>query len=1383
MTGSRARARIVLAVAVTIALIGAAFLIFRPGSQASAGVNFANPEAWIEHGLEGELLKINGSTGEVTTRIEVAANGADLGVAPRGNGAAVIDRAEGQLTIIDGQRLDSTLQVELDLSTSLEDRELEVYASPNVSSGVVVADSNQLMVVDPLTSVVESIPLADPLESVALADTGRLVALTSNDELLSVVGQTFSFLDDAPPAVTVTQSRHLVSAGGSVFLMDPSRLTTTAILESGQLDTSFCLSGASTGEAMFGGSSPSEDPLIVSFNPETGMVALASPTTGCEELSIDIDSNDEFAAPVVHRGFVYLANVTQALIHVIDIEQAAEVAQLPFGRNGLPFTLDIRGASVWANQPTGTAAAVLDGPQITPVVKIESVVAGAVVVDEEGDEEGDGAVGRGEGPEDDGGLRILGTTGAAVLAAEDTEDGLPSDQGQGGDEASDQDEVTNEVETAPPLGVGVAASAVAPAQELAPEEDLGSVETEELIANFAASTTTATVGEPVRFTDFSSGGPVSWTWDFGDGTGARDQTIVEKAWDVDGSFLVELTVTNEAGEEASQAVEVVVVPEEVQITPTADFTFDRNTIEVGERVIFTDRSSGTPSSLQWDFGDGTGDLGEVVTHVFDEAGTFLVTLTAANDVGSTTASTEITVLASVSAPEAAIGSIPDEIVNGQLITLRSESLNGPTQISWDFGDGERATGETVRHAWEDPGTYRVRLEVSNSAGTDTAFIDVQVFRRVDPPVARFAQTATEVVVDEVVTFNDLSTNQPTAWNWDFGDGTTRRGEMVNKRWDAPGVYRVTLAASNEAGTGTTSVMINVIQPVDPPSAAFAISATVAAPGDAITFTDQSANTPTEFVWDFGDGTTSTRPSPTHAYEAPGTYQVTLRASNEGGTSIASQQVVVVARPVADFEFAIDGRTVSFMDASMNGEIWVWDFGDGTSSAARNPEHTFEEGGVFDVTLVVRNPAGASAPATARVRIVEPPVAVATCAVVGRTLECDGSASENAVEFLWINGAAVVNTTPRQAQTVFAFETSARRTIVLRVTAADGQQAETSILSPRVLAGLEPEITDITVTQEGDLVRLEAAFENDPVTWNWELEDAQLVQGGNGPFAVFRVPSDGRFDGEVTAENAFGEDTDALRVNVSDFEPEASFTWEVIGPGLVELTNTSEAVDGFTVVWRTPGNDEVTVNNRTRRVVQYPLTGGRFDATITVTDAFGEDVFEDTIVVPGVEPPEASFTWEVVGPGLVEFTNTSEVADGFTVVWRTPGSEDVPARNRQRTTVQYPLEGGRFDVSLEVRDDFGEDTFETTITVPAVEQETVLGFTLRVIEPGVVEAINTSTAGDGVDFRWQASGEEEILVRSDERFVVRFAEGGTYEIRLFDDDSGDRLFQDVVVPDF
>ena len=118
-------------------------------------------------------------------------------------------------------------------------------------------------------------------------------------------------------------------------------------------------------------------------------------------------------------------------------------------------------------------------------------------------------------------------------------------------------------------------------------------------------------------------------------------------------------------------------------------------------------------------------------------------------------------------------------------------------------------------------------------------------------------------------------------------------------------------------------------------------------------------------------------------------------------------------------------------------------------------------------------------------------------------------------------------------------------------------------------------------------------------------------------------------------------------------------------------------------------------------MQYPLEGGRFDVSLEVRDEFGTDTFETTISVPAAgQAPEASFTWAVIGPGLVEFVNTSEIDDpDFAVTWRTPGSVDVVGRNRLGTTVQYPLEGGRFDVSLEVRDVFGTNTFETTIVVP------------------------------------------------------------------------------------
>ena len=762
-----------------------------------------------------------------------------------------------------------------------------------------------------------------------------------------------------------------------------------------------------------------------------------------------------------------------------------------------------------------------------------------------------------------------------------------------------------------------------------------------------------------------------------------------------------MIVANGAGDEAIQTVEITIVPETVEITPTADFGFDRNTIEVGESVTFTSRSTGSPDSLQWDFGDGSGDLGTVVTHSYNEPGTFTVTLTAASDVGSTTASTVITVLSGVDPPEAVIGDFESDIVDGQLVTFTSLSRNDPTSITWDFGDGTESAGETVRHRFEDPGTYRVRLEVSNSAGSDSAFVDVQVQPSIDPPVARFTQTATEVLVDEMVTFTDLSTNSPTSWNWDFGDGTTRRGEMVNKRWSEPGTYRVLLEVENAAGSDRVRVNITVVDPVDPPSAAFGLSEGVVAPGEVISFTDQSQNTPTSWAWDFGDGNTSSQRSPSYAYEAPGTYQVSLRVSNEGGTSTASQQVVVANRPVANFDLAVNGRTVTFSDSSSDAEEWEWNFGDGNTSGQRSPQHTYENGGTFDVTLVVRNQVGASQAATARVQISMPPVAVATCSVVGQVLECDGSASQNAAEFLWINGNAVLNTTPNEAQTVFAFPTEQRRNIILRVTSPDGERAETTILTDIIPAGVQAVITDVNVTQEGNLIRLEAVFENNPTAWNWELDGAELVEGGNGPTAVFRVPDDGRYNGEVWAENLIGRDTALLRIDVEDFEPEASFTWEVTGPGLVQFENTSRVADDFAVTWRTPGSVDVVGRNRLGTTVQYPLEGGRFDVSLEVRDEFGTDTFETTISVPAAgQAPEASFTWAVIGPGLVEFVNTSEIDDpDFAVTWRTPGSVDVVGRNRLGTTVQYPLEGGRFDVSLEVRDVFGTNTFETTIVVP------------------------------------------------------------------------------------
>ena len=114
----------------------------------------------------------------------------------------------------------------------------------------------------------------------------------------------------------------------------------------------------------------------------------------------------------------------------------------------------------------------------------------------------------------------------------------------------------------------------------------------------------------------------------------------------------------------------------------------------------------------------------------------------------------------------------------------------------------------------------------------------------------------------------------------------------------------------------------------------------------------------------------------------------------------------------------------------------------------------------------------------------------------------------------------------------------------------------------------------------------------------------------------------------------------------------------------------------------------------------------FAASIEVTDDFGTDLFDENIRVPSNEPapvaPVASFTWEVIEPGVVEFTNTSVAQDDANVRWRTTGVEGILVRQDDRYVVEFPAEGGLFTATITVTDDFGADVFEEQIRVPASE---------------------------------------------------------------------------------
>ena len=125
------------------------------------------------------------------------------------------------------------------------------------------------------------------------------------------------------------------------------------------------------------------------------------------------------------------------------------------------------------------------------------------------------------------------------------------------------------------------------------------------------------------------------------------------------------------------------------------------------------------------------------------------------------------------------------------------------------------------------------------------------------------------------------------------------------------------------------------------------------------------------LWDFGDGISSNQTTPTHAYALPGTYTVTLRASNTLGFDTLSKQVTVNPL-IAKFGISQDtvqlNDTAYFSDSTVGSVTWIWDFGDGNSSTQQNPSHVYTAQGIFTVRLTVIDNRSCSRSTTKQVRV-------------------------------------------------------------------------------------------------------------------------------------------------------------------------------------------------------------------------------------------------------------------------------------------------------------------------------------------------------------------------------------------------------------------------------
>jgi PKD repeat protein/plastocyanin len=513
-------------------------------------------------------------------------------------------------------------------------------------------------------------------------------------------------------------------------------------------------------------------------------------------------------------------------------------------------------------------------------------------------------------------------------------------------------------------------------------------------------------GLTCTFTDASvdpDGSVVMWGWEFGDG--ATDSTANPvHAFAAEGTYGVKLQVQDAAGLWGAQDTIPLYVTGG-NTGPIPFFTYDC----IGLVCSFTDLSSDIDGSVvawSWDFGEGGTSTEQNPVYSFAVNGDYTVGLAVTDDGGLTSNSFTKAVRPRSPAPVAAF-SVQCRYLECTFTDASTDGDGAVTAWSWDFGDAGTSTEQNPAHTFAANGTYTAALTVTDQYGSSSAPVT-----QVLTVAANVAPTAafTASCVKLACTLTDGTTDGDglvTAWAWDLGDGTTSVEPSPGHTFAADGSYLVSLTATDDAGAVSAPfTMVVTVAENFAPAAAFTASCSRL----DCTFTDGATDVDGAIVswsWDFGDGTTSTDPSPAHSYAEGGTYTVALVVTDDGGkTGTASQAVTVAPNqlPTAAFTVTCAYRTCTFTDGSTDPEgpvaSWAWDFGDVTGSSEASPVHTFDADGTFTVTLTVTDgDAEAGAPAQQQVTVAanQAPVASFTWSCnAGRLCTFDGSASTDDV---------------------------------------------------------------------------------------------------------------------------------------------------------------------------------------------------------------------------------------------------------------------------------------------------------------------------------------------------------------------------------------------------
>lgn len=617
-----------------------------------------------------------------------------------------------------------------------------------------------------------------------------------------------------------------------------------------------------------------------------------------------------------------------------------------------------------------------------------------------------------------------------------------------------------------------------------------------------------------------------------------------------------------------------------------------------------------------------------------------------------------------------IQSTNDTVCPGGIASFSASFPNNfvPLNYEWNFGDtassSNTSTNPAPTHTYNDVGTYLVTCQTESPccgwSKIDTFVVHVVPFLE---PEVFISSTSNNVCEGEAVTFGAVGINggDNPQYEWLVNGSPVATGSTYTTSTLTTGTSVACRMTSNyPCATNNPKTSAPIVMSVHP-NPVVSCSSVNNYLGGNTTFDAPVApgtgTAPFSYVWNFGDGGAAYSANPIHTYGGTGTYNVSVTVSDTFGCSgVCNMPVTIIIPPYvyADFSSVITqdcgSSTVNFTDITVgNPTTWYWDFGDGGTSNVQNPTYTFQNPGVFNVTLAAGNGVFTDTITYPNHVVVIPnPVANFTS---NKQVVCSPGAikfydeSSTSVAWSWDFGDGITSNLQNPGH---IYETPGQYNVELTVTTHDGC-TNTVLKEGYITVLVSPEAgftADTMVCTTVPLFFVDSSINANSWSWNFGVVDS-FTDNNQFPSYIYEEP--GEYTITQAVSNSLGcPDTlikelyiEAIPYPDAYFEPD-SFAVQ-LPDTILQLFNYSQY---FTdVQWDFSNGDSSKLLNPE----VYYQEPGVYTIILYASNELGcvdtfeldVEVFEqETFFVPNSFTPDGdglNETWQVHGKGIVKLS--------------------------------------------------------------------------------------------------------------------------------------------------